>query len=195
MKVSTEIDNNFGYEKITQLVDNIPLNISWTLSKSFAENLNILRVFLRLMGLSSEHRITPSVILFGPSEWFPRTILEGYMVLSIFIIKFYNFPHIPLTVIYCCNTCICSILPYKLSLTSKFTSCWIILSLTVRGVASLFNSASNQTWKEGGGARILLLTRCKMVHSDVFSWVTWIHKQHIDFMILLDRIYLELPKI
>jgi hypothetical protein len=27
MKVSTEIDNNFGYEKITQLVDNIPLRI------------------------------------------------------------------------------------------------------------------------------------------------------------------------
>ena len=26
MKVSTEIDNNFGYEKISQLVDNIPLN-------------------------------------------------------------------------------------------------------------------------------------------------------------------------
>jgi hypothetical protein len=25
MKVSTEIDNNFGYEKNTQLVDNIPL--------------------------------------------------------------------------------------------------------------------------------------------------------------------------
>jgi hypothetical protein len=25
MKVNTEIDNNFGYEKITQLVDNIPL--------------------------------------------------------------------------------------------------------------------------------------------------------------------------
>ena len=25
MKVSTEIDNNFGYEKITQLADNIPL--------------------------------------------------------------------------------------------------------------------------------------------------------------------------
>jgi hypothetical protein len=30
MKVSTEIDNNFGYEKITQLVDNIPLN--WRLT-------------------------------------------------------------------------------------------------------------------------------------------------------------------
>jgi hypothetical protein len=28
MKVSTEIDNNFGYEKITQLVDNIPLTSS-----------------------------------------------------------------------------------------------------------------------------------------------------------------------
>ena len=28
MKVSTEIDNNFGYEKITQLVDNIPLSIN-----------------------------------------------------------------------------------------------------------------------------------------------------------------------
>ena len=28
MKVSTEIDNNFGYEKITQLVDNIPLSFS-----------------------------------------------------------------------------------------------------------------------------------------------------------------------
>ena len=26
MKVSTEIDNNFGYEQITQLVDNIPLS-------------------------------------------------------------------------------------------------------------------------------------------------------------------------
>ena len=29
MKVNTEIDNNFGYEKITQLVDNIPLR--WNL--------------------------------------------------------------------------------------------------------------------------------------------------------------------
>ena len=31
MKVSTEIDNNFGYEKITQLVDNIPLiQLHWS---------------------------------------------------------------------------------------------------------------------------------------------------------------------
>jgi hypothetical protein len=28
MKISTEIDNNFGYENITQLVDNIPLKYS-----------------------------------------------------------------------------------------------------------------------------------------------------------------------
>jgi hypothetical protein len=32
-----EIDNNFGYEKITQLVDNIPLSLSkcWTIETSF----------------------------------------------------------------------------------------------------------------------------------------------------------------
>jgi hypothetical protein len=29
MKVSTENNNNFGYEKITIVVDNIPLNILW----------------------------------------------------------------------------------------------------------------------------------------------------------------------
>ena len=29
MKVSMENDNNFGYEKITILVDNIPLNKTW----------------------------------------------------------------------------------------------------------------------------------------------------------------------
>jgi hypothetical protein len=33
MKVSTEIDNNFGYEKITQLVDNIPLSKMRQMSK------------------------------------------------------------------------------------------------------------------------------------------------------------------
>jgi hypothetical protein len=31
MKISTEIDNNLGYEKITQLVDNIPLNTYTTI--------------------------------------------------------------------------------------------------------------------------------------------------------------------
>jgi hypothetical protein len=34
MKVSTEIDNNFGYEKITQLVDNIPLSVCPTKTDS-----------------------------------------------------------------------------------------------------------------------------------------------------------------
>jgi hypothetical protein len=29
MKVSTENDNNFGYEKITIVVDNIPLRYNW----------------------------------------------------------------------------------------------------------------------------------------------------------------------
>ena len=35
MKVSTEIDNNFGYEKITQLVDNIPLNNNHSLTQLY----------------------------------------------------------------------------------------------------------------------------------------------------------------
>jgi hypothetical protein len=34
MTVSTEIDNNFGYEKITQLVDNIPLNKTFHIPKN-----------------------------------------------------------------------------------------------------------------------------------------------------------------
>jgi hypothetical protein len=39
MKVSTEIDNIFGYEKITQLVDNIPL--SWLLHKNIKGKMRI----------------------------------------------------------------------------------------------------------------------------------------------------------
>jgi Fe-S cluster assembly iron-binding protein IscA len=34
MKVSTENDNNFGYEKITILVDNMPLNVIYGQSQS-----------------------------------------------------------------------------------------------------------------------------------------------------------------
>jgi hypothetical protein len=44
MKVSTEIDNNFGYEKITQLVDNIPLfsrGIPVQLKVVFLENAHL----------------------------------------------------------------------------------------------------------------------------------------------------------
>jgi hypothetical protein len=52
----------------------------------------------------------------------------------------------PLTVIYCCNTCICSILHYKLSLTSKFASCWIILFLTVSSGAVSASLPWPSTW-------------------------------------------------
>ena len=41
MKVSTEIDNNFGYEKITQLVDNILLNIFHDYSLAWKLKVNI----------------------------------------------------------------------------------------------------------------------------------------------------------
>jgi hypothetical protein len=36
MKVSTEIDNNFGYEKITILVDNIPLKEKVRMAQIFS---------------------------------------------------------------------------------------------------------------------------------------------------------------
>ena len=39
MKVSTEIDNKFGYEKITQLVDNIPLTLMLSSVKTMASSM------------------------------------------------------------------------------------------------------------------------------------------------------------
>jgi hypothetical protein len=42
MKVSTEIDNNFGYEKITQLVDNIPLIYNYLYMQSVLSPLTFL---------------------------------------------------------------------------------------------------------------------------------------------------------
>ena len=49
MKVSMEIDNNFGYEKITQLVDNIPL-------KECAVYFNIIIcVYLRYFGRKTNY--------------------------------------------------------------------------------------------------------------------------------------------
>ena len=39
MKVSTENDNNFGYEKITIVVDNIPLNNFWFVDKTNKDKL------------------------------------------------------------------------------------------------------------------------------------------------------------
>jgi hypothetical protein len=71
MKVSTEIDNNFGYEKITQLVDNIPLSwtpnklescINWTLNK-----VQIYEIFVNLTCINqtpvySEHKSWSQVV-------------------------------------------------------------------------------------------------------------------------------------
>jgi hypothetical protein len=45
MKVSTEIDNNFGYEKITQLVDNIPLMQTTPRGRYIKIALNILQFY------------------------------------------------------------------------------------------------------------------------------------------------------
>jgi hypothetical protein len=42
MKVSTEIDNNFGYEKITQLVDNIPFYPAMT---AFTDQYSLPNIF------------------------------------------------------------------------------------------------------------------------------------------------------
>jgi hypothetical protein len=71
MKVSTEIDNNFGYEKITQLVDNIPLIYSFTIKSSplalsfykfltqetistlvISPFISLFRLFIRLLSIS-----------------------------------------------------------------------------------------------------------------------------------------------
>jgi hypothetical protein len=46
VKVSTENDNNFGYEKITILVDNIPLNVGDQLDR-WNELKEVLRVQTR----------------------------------------------------------------------------------------------------------------------------------------------------
>ena len=49
MKVSTEIDNNFGYEKITQLVDNIPLRPSVIVDNYlFASDGKIIHIFFSI---------------------------------------------------------------------------------------------------------------------------------------------------
>jgi hypothetical protein len=49
MKVSTEIDNNFGYEKITQLVDNIPLKckVNW-ISEFYTLKKGLLREWVKI---------------------------------------------------------------------------------------------------------------------------------------------------
>jgi hypothetical protein len=55
MKVSTEIDNNFGHEKITQLVDNIPLNrfFSFLMSNNKVRSplTDMINIFMKLHGI------------------------------------------------------------------------------------------------------------------------------------------------
>ena len=54
MKVSTEINNNFGYEKITQLVDNIPLIYSnYNLALRDTRNHKILLLWYKFITYSS----------------------------------------------------------------------------------------------------------------------------------------------
>jgi hypothetical protein len=61
MKISTEIDNNFGYEKITQLVDNIPLSDLKTVnSKLYYKTINML--------LKSEHPTNDVPPLRNPND-------------------------------------------------------------------------------------------------------------------------------
>ena len=53
MKVSTEIDNNFGYEKITQLVDNIPLKIR----SRGGGGLTFRRVIYFIIQITNKHKL------------------------------------------------------------------------------------------------------------------------------------------
>ena len=80
--------------------------------------------------------------------------------------------------------------PQLLIFHREYLSWYIVV--VYRGVASLFWCKQPNL---EGGAHNFFLTRCKMVRSEVFSWVNWIHMQHVDFRIWLDRIYLELPRI
>ena len=52
MKVSTEIDNNFGYEKFTQLVDNIPLRHFLDIMKIDTTNLSYFNIGLGILSVT-----------------------------------------------------------------------------------------------------------------------------------------------
>ena len=83
MKVSTEIDNNFGYEKITQLVDNIPLTCITR------------RVTLEQ---GSSHIVKTGRLDFSLS-WLKGEVMEnlGDFRKSIQILTFFSpLPHVPL---------------------------------------------------------------------------------------------------
>ena len=55
MKVSTENDNNFGYEKITILVDNIPLNWLTGFRGNFFLNIFPIGSYVKTMSADSGH--------------------------------------------------------------------------------------------------------------------------------------------
>ena len=65
MKVSTEINNNFGYEKITQLVDNIPLNVQ----KEHKKSLLAKKIGLPLQRLSTGKRVRTQIFNSEKSCW------------------------------------------------------------------------------------------------------------------------------
>ena len=56
MKVSTEIDNNFGYEKITQLVDNIPLNYLYYVQIQYPSKFIIIMITYRSNKFNQNNR-------------------------------------------------------------------------------------------------------------------------------------------
>ena len=53
MKVSTENDNNFGYEKITIVVDNIPLNQTVVFKKKSIYDLHFMYISIQRRYLTS----------------------------------------------------------------------------------------------------------------------------------------------
>jgi hypothetical protein len=70
---------------------------------------------------------------------------------------------------------------------SRYYVKWLFISSFKWRTRSVENDI-RRTWKGGSGVPEFVLTRCKMVRSEVFSWVNWIHKQHIDFRQNLLRI-------
>ena len=55
MKVSTENDNHFGYEKITILVDNIPLNWLTGFRGNFFLNIFPIGSYVKIMSADGGH--------------------------------------------------------------------------------------------------------------------------------------------
>jgi hypothetical protein len=131
MKVSTEIDNNFGYEKITQLVDNIPLNntktsLFWlwaSLMKVIPDEgwrLSLMKVItdegytwwrLSLMKVIPDEGYTwwrLSLMKVIPDEGYPRNVSCALHLISTFVLRSKSITDLKL----CLNELIYSLLPY-----------------------------------------------------------------------------------